>query len=168
MSSSLASARERAERAVEALRRRSLTLGLAESSTGGLLADLLTDIPGVSACFLGAIVAYDNAAKERLLEVAPETLAAEGAVSAPVAAAMAAGARRALGADVGVAVTGIAGPGGGSAGKPVGLTFVAVAGEGQPVVESAVLRGSRRQVKEAAAAMALGLLLRRLERLNGE
>ncbi len=155
--------RERAVEAIRGLLERSLSLALAESSTGGLLADLLTDVPGASGCLLGGVVAYDNRAKLDLLGVREETLTAEGAVSAAVAAEMAAGACRAFGADLGLAVTGIAGPGGGSAEKPAGLTFAALAADAETFVERAAFAGDRRRVKEAAAALALDLLLRHLQ-----
>ena len=105
-------------------RQRGLTLAAAESCTGGLVAVRLTSIPGSSDVFLGAIVAYANAVKEAELGVPADLLREHGAVSAETAAAMAGGVRSRLGADVGVAVTGIAGPGGGSAEKPVGLVYV--------------------------------------------
>jgi len=110
-----------------ALRRRGWTLAAAESCTGGLVAAAVTDVPGASDVFRGGVVAYANAVKEGLLGVPAALLAREGAVSRGVAEAMAAGARRACGADVAVAVTGIAGPGGGSPEKPVGTTWFAVA-----------------------------------------
>ncbi|MBK8101434.1 MAG: competence/damage-inducible protein A [Planctomycetes bacterium] len=96
------------------------TIAVAESCTGGLLAATLTDIAGISAVFLGGVVAYANAVKERQLGVDPELLAAHGAVSEPVAAAMAAGVAERMGATLGVSITGIAGPGGGTTDKPVG------------------------------------------------
>jgi nicotinamide-nucleotide amidase len=105
-------------------RGRDLTLATAESCTGGLVAARLTSVPGSSEVFLGGVVAYANAVKEEKLGVPADVLAEHGAVSAQTAAAMATGARDALGADVGVAVTGIAGPGGGTAEKPVGLVYV--------------------------------------------
>lgn len=164
MSESVTAARRCLRQAVRMLRERALTLAIAESSTGGLVADLLTDIPGVSACFVGAVVAYDNRVKVALLGVPEDLLAREGAVSASVARAMAERVCRVLETDVGIAITGIAGPGGGTEEKPVGLTFAAVAGAGGPsVVERAVFAGRRRQVKAAAAALAAALLLRRLE-----
>jgi nicotinamide-nucleotide amidase len=103
------------------------TIAVAESCTGGLVAQKLTDVPGASRYFLGSVVAYGNAAKRDLLEVPGELLDRHGAVSDPVARAMAEGARRRFGADLAVATTGIAGPGGGSPGKPVGLVHVALA-----------------------------------------
>jgi nicotinamide-nucleotide amidase len=105
-------------------RARSWTLATAESCTGGLVAARLTSVPGSSAVFLGSVVAYADKVKERELDVDVETLERYGAVSAETAAAMAAGVRRRLHADVAVGVTGIAGPGGGTADKPVGLVYV--------------------------------------------
>ncbi len=164
MSADIDAAANRLSQAVRLLLGRGLTAAVAESSTGGLLGDLLTDIPGVSACFRGGVIAYDDRVKARLLGVQQQTLAAHGAVSAAVAAEMAEGVRRSLAADFGIAITGIAGPGGGTAERPVGLTFVAVAGPvGGPDVERAVFPGGRRQVKEAAVALAGAMLLRRLE-----
>ena len=111
---------------LELCRARELTLATAESCTGGLVAARLTSVPGSSDVFLGAVVAYANDVKEAELGVSEELLQAHGAVSAETAAAMAAGIRERLGADVGIAVTGIAGPGGGSEEKPVGLVYMHV------------------------------------------
>ena len=113
---------------VELLRQRNQTLAVAESCTGGGLGAALAAVPGASAVFLGGVIAYANAVKQEILGVAPELLAAHGAVSDPVAQAMAEGARRATGAHWALAVTGIAGPACGSAEKPVGLVHIAVAG----------------------------------------
>jgi nicotinamide-nucleotide amidase len=112
------------------LRERHLTLAVAESCTGGLIGHRLTDVPGSSEYFLLGIVAYSNEAKQQLLGVSPETLAAHGAVSTATAEEMARGVRRAAGADLGLSTTGIAGPGGGTAEKPVGTVCVGLAWEG--------------------------------------
>src|SRR5262249_2870782 len=120
-----------AARVVALALERELRLATAESCTGGMVAGLLTEIAGVSAIFPGSIVAYANEAKRDLLGVPEELLEAHGAVSEPVALAMARGALARLGADLAVSTTGIAGPGGGTALKPVGLTFIAVAGIGE-------------------------------------
>lgn len=116
-----------AEAVVRELARTGTTLATAESCTGGLIARGLTKIPGVSTHFLGGVVAYSNEVKQRLLGVQVELLDEHGAVSAPVAEAMAAGARERLGADVAVSVTGVAGPSGGSLEKPVGLVYIGLA-----------------------------------------
>ncbi len=113
---------------VRLLRERGRSLAVAESCTGGLLAQLITDVPGASEGFRGGIVAYANEAKRELLDVPGELLERHGAVSEEVARAMAEGVRRRLGADLGVAATGISGPGGGSAEKPVGLVHLALSG----------------------------------------
>lgn len=112
---------------VRLLTKRQQTLALAESCTGGGIADRITNVPGASAVLLGGFVTYSNEAKEKLLGVRHETLAEHGAVSEPVAREMAEGARRALGSDYAIAVTGIAGPSGGSDEKPVGTVFIALA-----------------------------------------
>jgi nicotinamide-nucleotide amidase len=120
-----------ASRVVEALARRGMTV--AESCTGGLIGHLLTDVPGSSAVFPGSIVAYGNQPKRDLLGVPDDLLVAYGAVSAEVATAMAEGVRRAFGADIGIGVTGITGPTGGSKEKPIGTVFIACSAEGTTV-----------------------------------
>ena len=147
----------------QALRRRKWTLSLAESCTGGLVSHRLTNVPGSSEYYRGGIVSYANEAKVGLLMVRPETLEAHGAVSRETALEMAVGARRALSADVGLSVTGIAGPGGATPDKPVGLTWIAVSTpEGQAAVRQ-VWPGDREAVKAQSAEAALALLLRALE-----
>jgi PncC family amidohydrolase len=143
---------------------RALTLTTAESCTGGLLGHLLTEVPGSSGYYLGGIVSYSNALKEAELGVGAATLERHGAVSAQVAVAMAEGARRRYAADLAVAVTGIAGPDGGTAAKPVGLTYVAVADAAGHDVRRDQWLGDRTANKLASARAALELLLGRLER----
>ena len=147
---------------VEQLIARPCTLATAESCTGGLVAHRLTNVAGCSACFLGGVVAYANAAKVRDLGVSEASLAAEGAVSAVVAQQMAEGVRRRFASDLGVAVTGIAGPSGGSAQKPVGLVYIAVADGQGTVVREHRFAGRRAIVKEWSASLALDLVRRRL------
>jgi PncC family amidohydrolase len=154
-----------AARAVQTMaieRRR--TVATAESCTGGLLAHVLTEIAGSSAYFLGGIVSYADDVKVGALGVPADVLAMHGAVSEPVAAAMAEGARARLGADLAASVTGIAGPGGGTPGKPVGLTFVAVADADGTTVLRRVWGGDRSANKRSSAAAALALLFERLSR----
>lgn len=143
---------------------RGLTVATAESCTGGLIADTITDVAGSSGYFLGAVVSYADAAKERLLDVAPDLLDAHGAVSAQVARAMALGCRTRFGADLAVAVTGIAGPAGGSPSKPVGLTYLALADEGGCEVTRHVWHGDRLANKRESAAAALEMLVAAAER----
>jgi PncC family amidohydrolase len=140
---------------------RGIKLAVAESCTGGLVADTITDVPGSSGYFLGGIVSYADAAKRDLLGVPEEVLAAHGAVSAQAARAMAEGARARLAADVAAAVTGIAGPDGGSASKPVGLTYVAVVDADGVDVRRYVWDGDRAANKQASAAAVLELLIER-------
>jgi len=146
----------RAEAVLEALRAGGLTVATAESCTGGLIAAALTAVPGSSDVVLGGLVTYSNGLKERLLGVPGTVLAREGAVSAACAEAMAEGALRATGASLAAAVTGIAGPGGGSESKPVGLVFVAVARTGRPTrVDRHVFPGDRAAVRAATVRAAL-------------
>jgi competence/damage-inducible protein CinA-like protein len=142
----------------EALADRGWTIATAESCTGGLLAGRLTARAGSSAWVLGGVTAYADAAKQALLDVPAELLAAHGAVSAEVAAAMAEGARRRFGADVGIGVTGIAGPGGGTDTKPVGTVHLCAVGPGGRQERSIVLPGSRSAVRERSVTVALQLL----------
>lgn len=142
-----------------ALYSRGWTLALGESCTGGLIAHRITEIPGSSEYFLGGVVAYSNPVKESLLNVQPETLEAVGAVSEETAREMARGAREVMRAAVGVSVTGIAGPGGATEGKPVGLTFISVSTPDGEWVERHVFEGDRHANKQASAEAALKLLL---------
>lgn len=147
---------------VRLLTERRQTLALAESCTGGLIAHKITNVPGASAVFLAGWVTYANAAKEKFLGVRAETLAAHGAVSEPVAREMAEGARRATGADYALAVTGIAGPAGGTVAKPVGTVFLALAAAGGTVVEKKFNAADRETFKELTARQALELLRREI------
>lgn len=134
------------------------TVAVAESCTGGLLGAALTGVPGSSRAFRGGIIAYENRVKTRLLGVSGTLLARSGAVSRSVALAMADGVRRRLGADWGVAVTGIAGPGGGSARKPVGLVHIAVSGPRRAFARELRLGGDRGVIRRGAVQAALELL----------
>lgn len=131
----------------------------AESCTGGMIAAAITSVPGSSGHFVGGVVAYSDALKRALLGVDDALLASHGAVSAQVAVAMARGARARLGAELAVAVTGISGPGGGTVDKPVGLTYVAVAGQAGDVVRRFSWHGDREENRVASARAALELLL---------
>jgi PncC family amidohydrolase len=142
----------------EGLKSLSLTLAAAESCTGGLVGSRLTDVAGSSAYFLGGIVAYSNDAKVKLLDVRRETLAEHGAVSEQTAREMAEGVRKCFGTDIGLAVTGIAGPGGATKDKPVGLMWLALAAEGGTQAKSIRFPGDRLQNKAAAAEQVLVLL----------
>jgi nicotinamide-nucleotide amidase len=143
---------------LEACRERGLTLATAESSTGGLVAARLTSVPGSSDVFLGAVVAYADEVKARELDVPAEMLERHGAVSAEAAAAMAEGARARLGADVAVAVTGIAGPGGGTPEKPVGLVYLHAEGPDGSLARRLDLPGDREAIRTRTTVAALHLV----------
>ncbi|HVD27299.1 MAG TPA: competence/damage-inducible protein A [Mycobacteriales bacterium] len=137
---------------------RGLTVATAESCTGGLLAARLTERPGSSAWVLGGVTAYANSAKEQLLDVPAEVLAEYGAVSPEVAVALAEGARARFGADIGVGITGVAGPGGGTPDKPVGTVHICVAGPDGTELRALRLPGSRTAVRERSVTRAMHLL----------
>lgn len=149
---------------VHRLTERKQTLALAESCTGGYIAHLLTNVPGASMVFSTGFVTYSNQAKEKFLRVSPETLARHGAVSEPVARQMAEGALLVTATDFAVAITGIAGPGGGTAEKPVGTVFIAVASAGGTLVRRQFNPGERLAFKETTARQALEQLLSLIER----
>ncbi|HYJ12794.1 MAG TPA: CinA family protein [Thermomicrobiales bacterium] len=136
----------------------SITIATAESCTGGNIAHQITLNAGSSAYFVGGVVSYANHVKEQVLGVPAEVLVNPGAVSEPCALAMAEGVRRLLGADLAVATTGIAGPAGGTARKPVGLVYIGLASASGTIVEKHVFPGSRAEVIEAATRRALELL----------
>ncbi|HEY3291317.1 MAG TPA: nicotinamide-nucleotide amidohydrolase family protein [Anaerolineae bacterium] len=151
------------DRIAELLTRRGWTIGTAESCTGGLIGDELTNRSGSSNYFLGGIISYDNRIKHQALGVRVETLEQHGAVSEACAGEMAAGVRAALGVDVGVSATGIAGPGGGSAEKPVGLVYIGVSTPQCAQVQRYVWTGERVNNKRRTADAALKLLITCLE-----
>ncbi|MFO7894699.1 MAG: CinA family protein [Longimicrobiales bacterium] len=142
----------------EALTRRGLSLAVAESCTGGLVAARLTARPGASRFLEAGLVTYSDAAKESLLDVAPETLAAHGAVSEAVARAMIQGVRVGTGAEAAIAITGVAGPGGGTAEKPVGTVWIGVALNETVRVRRFHFEGDRGAVRDASVNTALELL----------
>lgn len=148
------------ERSIEEIvlglaRDRGVTIATAESCTGGLVGARLTSVPGASDVYVGGVVAYSNAVKETQLGVPPAVLERHGAVSAECAEAMAHGARTAFGADLGAAVTGVAGPGGGSPDKPVGLVFIHVEADGVRAATRLELPGDRERVRARATAWVL-------------
>jgi len=143
-------------------REKGLTLAVAESCTGGLLGARLTAIPGSSDVVIGGVIAYSNALKVSLLGVPSTALAEQGAVSEPVVLAMAAGARSATGASIGVAITGIAGPGGGTDEKPVGTVWIASDVAGKVEARRLRLIGDRGEVRQRAAQAALEMVRRRV------
>ena len=143
---------------VRLLTERKQTLAVAESCTGGYISHRLTNVPGASAIFSAGLVTYSNEAKQKFLGVRAETLALHGAVSEAVAAEMAQGARRAGGTDYAVAVTGIAGPGGGTTEKPVGTVFIGVASASETRVFRRFNPGERLAFKQLTSQQALEYL----------
>lgn len=156
-----------AERVQAACLAAGIRVGVAESCTGGRVGDALTDVAGSSAYLAGSLVTYEDAAKTAILGVPAAVLEAHGAVSAQAAVAMADGARRRLAVDLAVAVTGIAGPGGATPGKPVGLTYIASSDAGGSVVRRHAWHGDRDANKAASARAALELLEERANVLLG-
>ena len=135
------------------------TLATAESCTGGMIGEMLTAVPGSSSVYKGGIISYTNAVKRNLLGVDEALLNQVGAVSAPVAQAMAEGARNSIGADVAVSVTGLAGPGGDEFGNPVGTVFIGYSDPDKTLSREFRFTGSRQEVREQAAQEALKLIL---------
>ena len=144
------------------------SLACAESCTGGGLSARITDIPGISAVFQGGVIAYDNAVKSAVLRVPVEMLEQQGAVSQPVAEAMASGVRALLSTDFALSTTGIAGPGGGSAEKPVGLVWMAVAGPQGVKSEKQIFSGNREQIRAQAIEHCLQMLNAALTQSDSE
>lgn len=149
-------------------REQGLTLAAAESCTGGLIAKELTDIPGASQVFLGGVVSYTNHVKEQVLHVPAALLDRCGAVSAPVARAMALGARVLTGADLAVSVTGLAGPDGDDRGNPVGTVFVGLSAPEGVTVRHLTLGGDRERIRTLSAHHAFDMLRRYLTNLPTE
>ncbi len=145
------------------LTERGMTLACAESCTGGLLAHRITNIPGSSVYFMGGVVAYSNGAKHSILAVQDNTLNVFGAVSEQVAAAMARGVRAALGAKIALGVTGVAGPGGATEEKPIGLTYISLVTADMSMVRRFVWDGDREANKQYSADAALSILLEYLQ-----
>lgn len=142
---------------------RAQTIALAESCTGGLITSLLVDVPGISSVLERGVVTYSNASKTDLLGVPAELIERQGAVSRETARAMAAGIRCRSGTDIGLAVTGIAGPSGGTAEKPVGTVFIALAAAGGTEVVPCHFSGDRKSVREQSAKTALEILRKHLQ-----
>jgi nicotinamide-nucleotide amidase len=138
------------------------TLALAESCTGGLIANKITNVPGASAVLIAGLVTYSNEAKQKFLGVRPDTLKTHGAVSEPTAIEMAEGARRQTGADYAISVTGIAGPSGGTAAKPVGTVFVGLAAGPRTIALKYYNPYDRETFKQVTAYQALDLLRRKI------
>lgn len=153
-----------AERLGQELNNRNLTIAVAESVTGGLISDMITDIPGASSYFIAGFIAYSDQIKIKILGVKEETLRNYGAVSAETAKEMAVGVRRITGAGIGLSSTGIAGPGGGTSVKPVGLVHFAVDCCGRLVHHQKNFNGSRTQIKEKASKYAIEMVLSVLEK----
>lgn len=147
----------------EMMRERGLTLATAESCTGGGLAREITDVAGVSAVYLGSVVAYANAVKQAQLGVSADTLARHGAVSEQTACEMAVGVRRAMNADYALSTTGVAGPDGGTSEKPVGLVWMALASPDGVVARSVQFSGDRDQIRAGSVAYCLEWLTQALQ-----
>ena len=147
------------ERLNRLLTLKGLTIAVAESCTGGLISSRITDVAGASVYFRAGLVTYSNEAKEALLSVPRDLLMTKGAVSAEVAARMSEGARHAAEADIGLSVTGIAGPGGGTAEKPVGTVYMGLAAVGVSLVRQHKFAGDRSAIKRQTADEALKFVL---------
>jgi len=145
-------------RIAKTLVKRRLTLSICESCTGGMLGSMITNIPGSSKYFLGGIIAYSNEVKEKVVGIRAKDLRKHGAVSAEVAAAMAKGVQEKLKSDIGIGITGIAGPTGGSKNKPVGLVYIAIAIQKKMSVGKYLFAGSRTMIRIETCLKSLLLL----------
>lgn len=150
------------EQIVALMREKNLTLAAAESCTGGMLSSRMIDVAGVSDVYKAGFVTYANEAKQKLIGVKEETLIKYGAVSEQTAREMVAGALRAAEADMAVAITGIAGPGGGTKEKPVGLVYIACGSADDIIVERCLFSGNRKEIRQASVEHALEMLYREL------
>lgn len=146
-----------AEKLGELLTSRNLTLAVAESCTGGLLGSAVTDVPGSSAYFLGGIIAYADSSKIEILGVPAQTIERNGAVSDRTAICMAKGILNNFACDIGIGITGIAGPSGGTDQKPVGTVFIAVANDERELARGFTFKGNRKDIRESAVNAALEL-----------
>ncbi len=155
--------RSEVEQLIEVLRSKGLRMSAAESCTGGMIGCMMTSVPGSSDVFLGTAVTYSNDAKERILGVKHQTLMDHGAVSMETASEMAIGSIEVYESDVAVAVTGIAGPGGATPEKPVGLVYIAVADGPRTVVTKNLFQGDRQSIRHQTAIEALKLLIELVE-----
>lgn len=142
------------------LKQKKFTIAVAESCTGGLISKLLTDISGSSKYFILGIAAYSFEAKKKLLRIPASILKSKGAVSKEVAKLMAKNVRNIAKSDIGLGITGIAGPTGGTKSKPLGLVYIAVASNNKTITKKFILKGTRSQVRQKSAAKALGLINR--------
>lgn len=146
------------------LRKKDKTIAVAESCTGGLISNRLTNVGGCSAYFIGGVVSYSDKMKRTMLGVSPVSLQKYGAVSKQVAAEMADGIRLMADSNIGLSVTGIAGPGGGKRSKPVGLVYIGFASDKEKTVKKFLFKGSRKSIKSQAAEAALRLVCAHLSR----
>ncbi len=154
------------EDAGKLLRDLGLSIAVAESATGGLISDLITNAPGSSGYFRGSVVAYDNEIKVRVLGVREETLGKYGAVSHETGEEMAEGVRRLMDADIGLSDTGIAGPTGATPGKPVGLFYIGLSSKDGTQAEEHIFHGDRMENKRSAAQAALNMLREYLSKIK--
>ncbi len=157
---------ELAKKVAHLLKERNMKVATAESCTGGLIGHTITNIPGSSEYYEGGVISYSNALKMNLLGVKEEILAKYGAVSEQTAREMADGIRKKASVDIGIATTGIAGPGGGTPEKPVGLVYIAISSEKETKVEKHLFHGNRWENKESTCRAALNLLLNYLEKYD--